>query len=162
MKNQQPALHLRWKTACMLMGTVSSRSWDRAGILVSGACAVQCAVLPLLLAAMPIIGFARMLDERIEWMFLAGTGVIGGVAHVRAYARDHRHTAPGLIFAVGFSTVLGTRLLLDKDRPAPIAMAVGGLLAAASHYANLHLCRCCDECRASTPQRGDAEIVVSD
>jgi len=76
----------------MMVGTVSSSSWDRAGILVSGACAVHCAVLPLLLAAKPIIGFGRLLDERIAWIFLVGTDVIGGVAHVRAYARDHRHS----------------------------------------------------------------------
>ena len=131
----------------MTVETVSLSRWDRAGILVSVACAVHCAILPLLLAAMPIVGLSRLLDDRVEWAFVISTAVIGGAAHVRAYRRDHRHAAPGVIFVAGFSLVLGARLiLLEEDWLGPAAVALGGLLAAASHYANLRLCRCCKAC----------------
>jgi hypothetical protein len=112
-------------------------------MLVSGACAVHCTVLPLLIAAVPVLGVGRFLDERVEWLFLVSTGLIGVTAHLRAYRHDHRHVAPGLIFAAGFSFVLGARLFLESHRLGPYAVGFGGALAAASHWANLRLCGCC-------------------
>jgi hypothetical protein len=126
--------------------------WDRAGILVSGACAVHCAVLPLLIAATPVLGLARLLDERVEWAFVIATALVGVTAHLRAYWRDHRHVAPGVIFAAGFSVVQYARFFLESHPLGPFAVGFGGLLGAASHWANLHLCRCCSH---SVPSRGD-------
>jgi hypothetical protein len=122
---------------------VAANRWDRAGMLVSGACAIHCTVLPLLIAAVPILGLGRLLDERVEWFFITSTGVVGITAHLRAYYRDHRHVAPGLIFAAGFSFVIGARLFLEDSGLGPYAVGLGGVLAAASHWANLRLCRCC-------------------
>jgi MerC mercury resistance protein len=126
--------------------TVTPNRWDRAGILVSGACAIHCTLLPLLLAAVPVLGLGRLLDDRIEWGFVIMTAVIGTMAHLRAYLADHRHVAPGLVFAAGFSLVLCARLFLEDRRLGPYTVGLGGILAAVSHYANLRLCQCCGEC----------------
>jgi MerC mercury resistance protein len=120
--------------------------WDRVGMLVSGACAVHCTLLPLLMAAVPVLGLGRLLDERVEWFFIITTGLVGVSAHLRAYSRDHHHVVPGLIFLAGFSFVLVARLFLESHWLGPFAVGIGGLLAAASHWANLRLCRCCREC----------------
>jgi hypothetical protein len=125
---------------------VALNGWDRAGMLVSGACAVHCTLLPLLIAAMPVLGMGPLLDERVEWGFIAAAALVGATAHLRAYWRDHRHVAPGLIFAAGFSLVLCARLFLEPHRLGPYAVGLGGCLAAASHWANLRLCRCCGDC----------------
>lgn len=117
--------------------------WDRAGMLVSGACAVHCTLLPLLMAAVPVLGLGRLLDERVEWFFIITTGLIGVTAHLRAYRRDHRHVAPALVFAAGFSLVLGARLFLESHWLGPFAVGIGGCFAATSHWANIRLCRCC-------------------
>jgi hypothetical protein len=65
---------------------------------------------------------------------------------MRAYLRDHRHVAPGLIFAAGFSLVLCARLFLEQHLLGPCAVGLDGALAAASHWANVRMCRCCGEC----------------
>lgn len=130
-------------------GAVALNRWDRAGMLVSVACAVHCTLLPLLIAAVPMLGLARLLDERVEWASIVTTALVGAIAHVRAYRRDHRHVAPGLIFACGFSFVLCARLVLESHRLGPYAVGLGGVLAAASHWANLRLCRCCMDCDAA-------------
>ena len=122
--------------------------WDRVGIIVSGACAVHCTLLPLLIVALPVLGLGRWLDDRLEWAFIVTTACVGATAHLRAYIRDHRHVAPGLIFAIGFSLLLCARLFLEEHRLGPYTVGVGGVLAAASHYANLRMCRCCGECAA--------------
>jgi hypothetical protein len=126
--------------------STSLNPWDRAGVLVSTACAVHCTLLPLAIAAMPLLGAGGLLDARVEWTFIASTALIGTTAHVRAYVRDHRHVAPGLIFAAGLSLVLCARLLLEDHRLGPYTVGLGGLLAAVSHFANRRLCRCCREC----------------
>jgi hypothetical protein len=125
---------------------VALRRWDRAGIFVSGACAVHCTLLPLLIAALPVLGIGRLLDERVEWGFIAATALVGATAHVRAYWCDHRHVAPGFIFATGFSFVLSARLFLESHQLGSYAVGLGGCLAAASHWANLRMCRCCADC----------------
>jgi MerC mercury resistance protein len=94
--------------------TTSLAPWDRAGILVSSACAIHCALLPVLLGAVPALGLSHLLDERVEWLFIVTTGLIGGMTHLRAYRHNHRHVAPGAIFAGGFLLVLGTRFLLRR------------------------------------------------
>jgi hypothetical protein len=129
----------------------SSDQWDRAGMLVSAACAIHCTLLPLLLAAVPVFGLGRPLDDRLEWGFVVLTAVVGTTAHLRAYRADHRHVAPGLVFAAGLSLVSCARLILEEHRLGPYAVGLGGLLAATSHYANLRLCRCCGECVPGEP-----------
>jgi hypothetical protein len=130
----------------MPAAAIPLRRWDRAGILVSGACALHCTLLPLLLAAVPALGVGRLLDDRVEWGFIVTTALVGAIAHLRAYVRDHRHVAPGLIFAAGFSLVLCARLFLEARWLGPYTVGLGGILAAASHYANLRLCQCCGAC----------------
>jgi hypothetical protein len=129
-----------------MTSAVGLNRWDRAGVLVSGACAVHCALLPLVVAAVPVLGLGRMLDERVEWAFIAATALVGATAHLRAYWCDHRHVAPTLIFASGFSLVLCARLVLEGHHLEPYAVGIGGVLTAASHWANRRLCRCCTQC----------------
>jgi hypothetical protein len=135
----------------LIAPAVTPNSWDRAGMLVSGACAIHCTLLPLLLAAVPVLGLGRLPDDRLEWGFVAMSAVVGTTAHFRAYLANHRHVAPGLVFAAGFSLVLCARLVLEDHRLGSYAVGLGGLLAAASHYTNLRLCRCCRECVANEP-----------
>jgi len=126
--------------------TATLNRWDRTGMIASAACAVHCTLLPLVAAAAPILGLSALVDERVEWTLVAATAIVGLVGHGRAYWRDHHHVAPGLIFAIGLSLVLSGRLLVRSPWLEPIALGFGGALAAASHYANLRLCRCCVEC----------------
>jgi len=133
----------------MLKRALPMNRWDRAGMIVSGACAVHCTLLPLVAAALPLFGLGALLDGRVEWTLLGVTAVIGLAGHIRAFRRDHRHVAPGLIFAAGFLLVCATRLLFEGHWAGPITAGAGGLLAAASHWANLRLCRCCADCAPS-------------
>jgi hypothetical protein len=140
----------------MLEGSMSDQGspaatatgWDRLGVIASSACAVHCTLLPLLAAAAPILGLAALFDGRVEWTLVMTTALVGLVGHGRAYRRNHRHVAPGLIFVLGFSLVLLGRLAVQPSWLEPFALGLGGALVAASHYANLRLCRCCSTCGA--------------
>jgi len=118
-------------------------SWDRAGILVSGACAIHCAALPFVAGLLPVIGLRHFTDERAEWWLVALTAAIGAIGHASAYRRHHRHAGPAVLFVVAVALIVGARLTLGDTLMEPAALALGGLMAAAAHWANIVLCRRC-------------------
>jgi hypothetical protein len=119
------------------------KRWDCAGMVLSTACAVHCAVLPLVAGLLPLIGLERLGDARLEWSLLTAAIVIGVVGHTRSYRHNHRHAGPALVFACGMFVVLGARLVLGESHIGLWALGLGGALAAASHWANVRLCACC-------------------
>jgi len=123
--------------------------WDRTGVIASAACAVHCTLLPFVAGILPILGLHHFTDERVEWLIVGITALIGVVGHTQAYVRHHRHAGPGLLFVVGLGIVVVTRVSRTESLFEPIALGLGALLAATAHWANLRLCRCCDECAAS-------------
>jgi MerC mercury resistance protein len=124
--------------------SASTSRWDRAGIWISGACVVHCVLLPALATLVPAIRMGPVIDPRAEWALIAAAAIVGVVGHLRAYRRDHRRFAPCATFIAGLSLGLIGRLGFESGRFEPLALGVGGALAAASHYANLRLCRCCE------------------
>jgi MerC mercury resistance protein len=126
--------------------------WDRAGVVVSTACAVHCTPLPLVAGLLPILGLQRFADERIEMALIAITALIGVVGHARAYRLHHRHVGPGLLFVTGLLMIIVTRLSQAETVIEPVALGCGGAFAAAAHWMNLRLCRCCNECGSAAPE----------
>jgi hypothetical protein len=120
--------------------------WDRAGLFVSAACAVHCTLLPLVAGLLPILGLQHFADERIELTLIGITGLIGVVGHTRAYRLHHQHVGPGLLFAAGLAMIILTRLSHVENVIEPVGLGCGGVFAAAAHWMNLRLCRCCHEC----------------
>jgi hypothetical protein len=129
-----------------LQSSDAAARWDRAGIVVSAACAVHCTLLPLVAGVLPFLGLRHFADERVEWLFIAGTGLIGVVGHTRAFVLHHQHAGPGLLFAAGLGLVIVTRLFGGESTLEPIALVAGGSFTAAAHWLNLRLCRCCTVC----------------
>jgi len=131
-------------------GTRSER-WDQAGVVVSAACAVHCTLLPLVAGLLPLLGLQPLADERIELALIAITTLIGVVGHTRAYRLHHQHVGPGLLFVAGLSLIVVTRVSHVESVIEPVALGVGGAFAAAAHWMNLRLCRCCSACAAGRP-----------
>jgi hypothetical protein len=127
--------------------------WDRAGIIASTACAIHCAALPFVAALLPVLGLHHFTDEWVEWSLIGVVAVIGVVGHVSAYVRFHRHAGPAAVFAAGLTLIVATRLTLGDTLVEPAALAIGGLMGAAAHWANIRLCRCCDTCVADADAR---------
>jgi hypothetical protein len=113
---------------------------------MSAACAVHCTLLPVVAGLLPFLGLHHFADERLEWLTVLTTAFVGLIGHTRAYVRHHRHVGPGLLFVAGLGTIVATRLSGMEGLIEPVSLGVGGLFAAAAHWMNLGLCRCCDTC----------------
>lgn len=115
----------------------ASRSWDRAGLLLSGLCAVHCLLMPLLLVLLPLHGAHALHDA---WH--PATAALLVPVTLRAAQRGGSPGSAGLLWGglaiVGLSLVAHD--LLDEIAGVGLSL-VGSLFLIAGHGCNLR-CAC--------------------
>jgi hypothetical protein len=127
------------------------RVLDRLGMSASLACAVHCAVLPLLLAALPAIGLAWLDSAWVDWTMVALAAVIALRAH-RGGFRLHRSCLPSAVAVAGLLAIVTTICLLKGSASHHHVQASGAVVVASSHFLNRHLCRNCKACSTATSE----------
>jgi hypothetical protein len=127
------------------------RVLDRLGMSASLACAVHCAVLPLLLAALPAIGLAWLDSAWVDWTMVALAAVIALRAH-RGGFRLHRSCLPSAVAVAGILAIVTTICLLKGSASHHYVQASGAVVVASSHFLNRHLCRNCKACSTATSE----------
>lgn len=114
---------------------------DRLGAVGSLLCAMHCALLPLLIAALPSFGVAAWLGDGFERGFVLFATMLGLFSVVWGYRRHGAVRALGLLLP-GLAT-LWMGVLYDPLHhalvPHAIAMTFGGTLVGMAHLANLRL-----------------------
>jgi hypothetical protein len=107
------------------------------GIATSVACAIHCAVLPIVLTSLPILGVNIIHNDFFEWSMIGIAFVVGTTALFHGYKKHHRSFTPIAIFSAGFSF-----LILKQFVPALeywfLAAAV--ILIVSAHFVNYRLC----------------------
>jgi hypothetical protein len=119
----------------------SHRLIDRFGALGSLLCAIHCALLPLLMAALPALGIGAWLGDGFEQGFVLFATCVGLFSVVWGYRRHGAVRALGLLLpglAILWIGVLYSPLH-HSLWPHAIAMTLGGTLVGLAHLANLRL-----------------------
>lgn len=114
---------------------------DRFGAAGSLACAAHCALLPLLIAALPSLGLAMWLSDGLEFGFVLFASLLGAFSLLWGYRRHRALRALGLLLpglAVLWVAVLYTPLH-HSVVPHAVAMTLGGTLVGLGHLVNLRL-----------------------
>lgn len=107
---------------------------DRAGVVLSGLCAVHC-VLGIVIVAGLGLGGGVLLDPAIHrWGLLFAT-IIAGVA-IGIGAIQHRRAAPFVVAMTGL-TFMGGGLAVDHGVEEALLTIIGVALVAAGHFLNL-------------------------
>lgn len=130
-----------------------SRLADRVGATASFLCAIHCAVLPFVLAALPAFGLGFLADHGFERGFILGASVLALGTVIHGYRRHRVRRAlalllPGLLllWIGGFVMDSHTTLVWHA-----LLVALGGSCIAAAHLTNLRLVHvhdhsaCCEE-----------------
>lgn len=113
---------------------------DGAGVLVSGACALHCALMPLLAGALPVVGFEFLAGERAE-AILIGASCLLAIVSLTGGCRHHGQWRPFAVVAAGFTSIAIGRTLLDEPAWAErVAVVAGALCIASAHLVNWRLC----------------------
>ena len=123
---------------------------DKAGAAASLTCAVHCAIMPLVITLLPLLGLTFLADERLEWGLLALSASLG-VSSLCFGFREHGSRRALVILAVGLSLLALGRISEEREwgRWAVPVVVLGGCTVAASHLLNRRLCRTCLQCRTA-------------
>ena len=108
-------------------------NWDALGVGTSLACAIHCAILPLLVSTLPFFGVDFIQNKLFEYSMIAIAFLIGVFSLSHGYRKHHRQLYPILIFTVGFSFLLGKELIKGMEIPFLIIAVV---LIITAHWAN--------------------------
>ncbi len=118
----------------------SLRQADRLGFAASLLCAVHCALLPLLLALLPVFGLSLGGWIDIDQAFVVFATLLGATTLTLGYRR-HRAFRAWALLLPGLALVWAgafTRLH-DHGVTHAVVMVTGGLLLAGAHLWNLRL-----------------------
>lgn len=115
----------------MILTTRPLKYLDQLGATLSLACALHCALQPVLLLTLPLLGLGFLLNETLETVFLTISLTLAAWAFFSGYTHHHRLSIFGFwalaTLLIGFS-----RIPLLK--PWEIPLAVSGALALMSGH----------------------------
>ncbi|MBU2978674.1 MerC domain-containing protein [Alteromonas sp. C1M14] len=120
---------------------------DRAGIWISGLCAVHCLALPVLLPLLPLLGATFFAQVWFERTILSISMLIGGVALTSGAMRYHGQYYPLVLLFTG-GTIYWFKDIFGHHYE-PFTIAIGALLIVTGHWINMRLCRQCRCCNSS-------------
>lgn len=113
-------------------------NWDAFGIAASVACAIHCAVLPLILSSLPLFGVNIIENQGFEFLMIALAFIVGVYALYHGRKKHHHSYYPMLLFAAGIS-LLFIKSVLHSHSLMLLFPAVS--LVVIAHYVNYKLCR---------------------
>lgn len=113
---------------------------DRVGATASMLCAVHCALLPFVLALLPLIGLEFLAGHTFERIFVGCAAALACASILTAYRR-HRHPHALFLMVPGIALLcVGVVVNLDVHVLVHTACVVtGGVLVASAHVTNLVL-----------------------
>jgi hypothetical protein len=118
-------------------------SLDFVGATTSFVCAVHCAVVALLLGAMPAMSF--LASPVLEWLFLGASAAIGLAALLPGY-RVHRQPAPMILFTLGIGSLTALRSMhLPPSTSELLVVLAAASCIISAHWKNrgaMHRCEC--------------------
>lgn len=121
-------------------------NYDALGITASLACAIHCAILPLVLTSLPVFGVNIINNYFFEYFMILLAFVVGIYALYHGYKKHHHKLLPVILFASGISLLL-LKEMFHQFHLWLLLPAV--LLIVTAHYINYRLCRKANHCHAA-------------
>ncbi len=125
---------------------------ERLGAFASVACAVHCALMPVLIGAGAAGTFSFLNHEPVEWGMVVLAAVVGTVAAWRGF-RAHGNVAVVTLLLLAVAALVGHALHVfdtvgHEGHHHGIAWTgvVAGIALAASLFVNNRMCRTCHDC----------------
>jgi cytochrome bd-type quinol oxidase subunit 2 len=139
---------------------------DKAGAIASFACAIHCAIMPMIITLLPLVGLSIFASEPVEWILFAISAVLGSCSICWGY-KSHRSRKVLAILACGLAFLSVGRIMHShhtvaaesdvysaKNNPQTVPsmytvfLVLGGVCVAASHVVNRRMCNQCKVCAA--------------
>ncbi len=125
---------------CSMKFPINSQLFDKVGMSASVACAIHCALLPIVITVLPIIGLEFLANPMLELSMIVLSIGLACIALSGAY-KKHRKILPFVILMLGFCSIAMGHLIEDLEN---YLIPLGGLLIAMAHFINLKLTKTCN------------------
>jgi len=112
-------------------------NWDALGIATSVACAIHCAVLPIIVSSLPIFGINIIHNLFFEWGMIALAFVVGSYSLFHGYIKHHRTSIPVMIFTTGFIFLVLKQFFPQAEY---LFLFIAVILIISAHFYNYRLC----------------------
>ena len=113
-------------------------NWDALGIATSIACAIHCAILPLILSSLPLFGINIIDNIGFECFMIALAFGIGVFSLWHGYRKHHHSLVPVAVFSAGFSFLIAKQVWHNYQFwLLPFAV----VLIVTAHFINYRSCR---------------------
>jgi hypothetical protein len=126
-------------------------NYDALGIAASLACAIHCAILPLLLTSLPVLGTNIIDNIGFEFGMIVLAMIIGFYSLWHGYRQHHRNLLPSLLFGLGI-ILLFLKQAFHAHQLFFLVPAVSLIVAA--HLINYRLCRRKEPCQGGSCIQG--------
>lgn len=113
-------------------------NWDALGVTVSVACAIHCALLPLVLSSLPLFGVNIIDNAYFEYGMIVLAFLVGVYSLYHGFKKHHHNWLPLIIFTVGMLCLVGKQVFHNFHNYLLVPAVVFIIL---SHYLNFKFCR---------------------
>ena len=114
---------------------------DKLGVVASLACAIHCAVLPVIFTTLPLLGLEFLSNIWFEIGMLSFSLCVGAYTLLLSYPK-HQKVSPIILLITGFLCI-GTGHLVLKSLEF-LLIPSGGLLLATAHLINIRHTKNCN------------------
>lgn len=122
-------------------------NWEAFGVAASVACAIHCALMPLLITSLPLIGAEFLNSIAFEVSMLLVAFVIGFYSLWHGYKRHHHRVVTLIIFSIGMM-VFATHAFIRIRYGTWFFILPGVSLILFAHYLNFRFCRQAKHCHS--------------
>ena len=120
-------------------------NYDALGIAASVACAIHCALLPLVMSSLPILGINIINNIWFEMVMILIALGIGIYSLMHGFKKHHHRKLPVYVFAAGMVLLILKQILHTKQLWFLVPAVV---LIVSAHYLNYRDCRKAGECHS--------------
>jgi hypothetical protein len=113
-------------------------NWDAFGIAASVACAIHCAILPLFLSSLTLLGVNIVGNILFESMMILLAFSVGIYSLYHGVKKHHHNWLPIIIFSIGMLCLFAKQIWHTWE---VWFLVPAVFLIVAAHYNNYRLCR---------------------
>ncbi len=113
-------------------------NWDLMGMITSVACAIHCAILPLVLTSLPLFGINIINNFLFEWTMIGIAFAVGSYALLHGYRRHHQNRKPLFLFTAGFIFLILKEIFYTHEI---LFLVPAVCLILYAHFLNFRYCR---------------------
>jgi hypothetical protein len=114
-------------------------NWDALGITASVACAIHCALLPLLFTSLPVFGINIIENPTFEVTMIFLAFGVGTYSLYHGYKRHHHSIIPIVVFSAGFVFLILKLFFVEYEKWLLIPAVFGIVVAHIINYKSCQL-----------------------